>query len=165
MNLTKLVGRFEIVILGVTGVGVVLLIVIGVLSRFLFHFSMAWTEELARFLFVWGTFFGAAAAFRTGEHRGIPLLRSHLFPTARKILDIFTAIAILSFLGVLTWQFWGITERALQSGQVSTSTGIPVWVVNFGVFLGLVFAILCCIMFLASERNNKCDEEVNDEPA
>lgn len=32
--------------------GIVILIFSGVLSRFLFHYSIAWSEEMARFLFL-----------------------------------------------------------------------------------------------------------------
>lgn len=155
--MARLLDRLELVILCITGAGVVLLVFAGVISRYVFHFSMAWTEELSRYLFVWGSFIGAAAAFRTGEHRGIPLLRHRLPRLARRILDVATAAAVFTFLGVLTWQAWKITERAYMSGQASTTTDIPVWIVNCGLLIGVAFAMVRFAQFLVATWSDRDD--------
>lgn len=41
---------------------VVIVVLIGVVARYILHISLPWAEELARFLLVWLTFMGAAAA-------------------------------------------------------------------------------------------------------
>ena len=134
--------RAEAAVIIACGAGIVLLIFSGVLSRFVFHYSIAWSEELARFLFLWGALFGAAAACRTGQHGGIPLLMDRLSPGAQRAVEIVVGLGVTGFLGYLAWQSWGTTGRAWSTGQVSTTTGIPIWVVNGGMLLAFLLAVL-----------------------
>ena len=122
--------------------GIVLLIFFGVLSRFVFHYSIAWSEELARYFFLWGALFGAAAACKTGQHGGIPLLVDRFSPGARRIVEWLVVVGMVGFLGYLAWQSYGTTMRALGSGQKSMTTHIPVWVVNGGMLLAFVLAVV-----------------------
>lgn len=120
---------------------IVLLVFMGVLSRYLFHYSIAWSEELARFMFLWGALFGAASACKTGQHGGIPLLVDKFPPWLQRATEVFVGICMLTFIGYLAWQAYGTTMRAMASGQSSMTTGIPVWVINFGMFLSFCLAI------------------------
>lgn len=120
---------------------IVLLVFTGVLSRYIFHYSIAWSEELSRFMFLWGALLGAASACKTGQHGGIPLLVDKFPRGLQRITEVFVGICMLVFLGYLAWQAWGTTQRALMSGQTSMTTGIPVWVINFGMFLAFALAI------------------------
>lgn len=130
--------------------GIVVLIFSGVLSRFLFHYSIAWSEEMARFLFLWGALFGAAAACRRGQHGGIPLLVDKLSPEGQRVVEIIVATGVTLYLGYLAWQSLGTTMRAFSSGQTSTTTQLPIWVVNGGMLLAFALAVLRSIQgFLA----------------
>ena len=40
----------------------------GVVSRYVFHSPILWTDELGSFLFLWLAMLGAAVAFRNGSH-------------------------------------------------------------------------------------------------
>ena len=80
--------------------GIVALIFSGVLSRYVFHYSLAFSEELARFIFVWGALLGASSAYRTGEHAGIPLIANRFGPRGRRAIEIFVALGVLTFLDV-----------------------------------------------------------------
>jgi TRAP-type C4-dicarboxylate transport system permease small subunit len=49
-------------------VAIVAVTFIQVLFRYLFHFSLAWSEELARFFFLWLAALTSAYAFKTKSH-------------------------------------------------------------------------------------------------
>lgn len=51
-------------------VAMVVLVLMQVLFRYLLNFSLAWTEEISRYLFVWISLLGAGLAFNRGEHSG-----------------------------------------------------------------------------------------------
>nr|WP_158651746.1 TRAP transporter small permease [Marinobacterium profundum] len=127
---------------------IVVLIFMGVLSRFFFHYSIAWSEELARYMFLLGALFGAAAACKTGQHGGIPLLVDKLPPAWQRVTEVIVGICMLVFIGFLAWLSYGTTLRALASGQSSMTTGIPVWVINGGMFLAFSLAFLRTIQGL-----------------
>lgn len=129
---------------------IVVLIFSGVLSRFVFHYSIAFTEELARFFFVWGALLGAAAALKTGEHGGIPLLANRFGPRGQRVVEIFVAAGVAVFMGYLVFMTLGSTLQAYRSGQISTTTEIPVWTINFGMLLAFAIGLVRCLQgFLA----------------
>ncbi|WP_170167078.1 TRAP transporter small permease [Paracoccus methylarcula] len=122
--------------------GIVLLVFSGALSRYMFSYSIAWSEELARYFFLWGALFGAAVACRYGQHGGIPLLVDKFPPSVQRWVERLVFAGMLGFLGYLAWQSLGTTGRAFSTGQISTTTKIPVWVVNLGMLIAFCLAIL-----------------------
>lgn len=133
----------EYMIIVLCGVGIVGLIFLGVISRFVFHFSIAWSEELARYMFLWGALFGASAACRNAQHGGIPMLVDKFPFGAQKLFELIVPVGTAAFLTCMGWQSAMSASRSYTSGQVSSTTEIPVWVVN---------AIMAGAFFLASVR-------------
>ena len=148
-------------------VGIAVLIFSGVLSRFVFHYSIAFTEELARFLFVWGALLGAASALKTGEHGGIPLLSNRFGPRGRRIIEIFVALGVTAFLGYLVYMTAVSTMRSFESGQISTTTEIPVWTINLGMLIAFATGFARSIQgFLLGAFSNEVSlDDLTDESA
>lgn len=144
--------KFEKFVVVLLLVGIVALIFSGVLSRYVFHYSLAFSEELARFIFVWGALLGASSALRTGEHGGIPLLANRFGPRGRRVIEIFVAVGVTTFMCYLVLTTGLSTMKSFQSGQISTTTEIPVWTINFGMMLAFVIGVIRCIQgfFLGS---------------
>ncbi len=137
--------KFEKTVVVLLLFGIVALIFSGVLSRYVFHYSLAFTEELARFIFVWGALLGASAAFKTGEHGGIPLVANRLGPRGRRAIEIFVAAGVLIFMSYLVFMTGVSTMKSFQSGQISTTTEIPVWTINFGMMLAFLIGVIRCV--------------------
>jgi C4-dicarboxylate transporter DctQ subunit len=133
-------GEFWFIVLACTGI--VVLVFAGVLSRFVFAYPMAWSEELARYLFLWAALVGAASACRNNQHGGIPLLVHKLSPPWQRAAEIFVAALVVLVLCVLAWQSLGSTLQGIDSGQTSLASGIPIWVINGIALLAYVLAIL-----------------------
>lgn len=134
--------------------GIVLLVFSGALSRYAFSYSIAWSEELARFFFLWGALFGAAAACKYGQHGGIPLLVDRFPAAAQRWVERLVLLGMLVFLSYLAWQTFGTTQQAFSTGQISMTTKIPIWAVNLGMFIAFCLAILRTIQgyFLGAYR-------------
>lgn len=132
--------------------GIVLMIFSGVLSRFVFHYAIAFTEELSRFFFIWGALLGAAAGMKTGEHAGIPLIANRFGPAGRKIIEWVVAAGVIVFLVYLVSMTWVSTQRSFASGQISTTTEIPIWTINAGMMITFAIAVLRAVqgLFLGS---------------
>ena len=60
--------RFEELILVPSLVFTVILVFSQVVMRYVFQSSLYWSEELARYLFVWQTWLGASLAVREASH-------------------------------------------------------------------------------------------------
>ncbi len=75
----------------------------GVVSRYVFHSPLVWTDELASLLFLWLAILGACIALRRGEHMRMTAMISNL-PSERRILvETLAIVAPMVFLAVLLY--------------------------------------------------------------
>ena len=70
----------------------------GVVSRYLVHRPLIWSDELASILFLWLAMLGAVIAFQRGEHMRMTALVSRASPRMRVLLECFAISTALGFL-------------------------------------------------------------------
>jgi TRAP-type C4-dicarboxylate transport system permease small subunit len=87
-----------------------------VFTRYVTENPIIWSEEVARYLFVWITLIGAAAGVRLHAHFGLDILRRHL-PRLRTVLGALTMLVVAAFLGLLLYT--GIAETRQAALQIS----------------------------------------------
>ena len=68
-----------------------------VLARFVFNDPISWSEEVARFLFVWITLIGAAHAIVYSKHFCVDVLISRLPPNLHKAVNWLILFLVLLF--------------------------------------------------------------------
>jgi TRAP-type C4-dicarboxylate transport system permease small subunit len=97
-----------------------------VIFRYVVGNPLVWSEELARYLFVWVTMIGAGAAVRLGQHYGLDILVKPLPPLIRSIVAFMASILITIVACSLVWQ--GLKEAAGAMHHAASSLEIPmVW--------------------------------------
>ena len=77
-------------------------IIIQVFLRYLFSFSLSWSEEVARYLMIWVAFLGASLALKKGLHIGVELVISRVGQKVKKWILLVSQASILIFLLYLT---------------------------------------------------------------
>ncbi|MDM0005939.1 TRAP transporter large permease subunit [Variovorax sp. J22G73] len=75
----------------------------GVVSRYVFHAPLVWSDELASILFLWLSMLGAVVALRRGEHMRMTALLQKVKPSTRAMLDAFAIAASVAFLVLIIW--------------------------------------------------------------
>src|ERR1700704_2437309 len=85
-----------------------------VVTRYLLGDPLIWSEEAARYLFVWVSMIGAALALREGGHFGLDLLIRPM-PQLKPVLGPLVILVMVMFLVVLLKT--GIDETRLASMQ------------------------------------------------
>lgn len=113
---------------------------INVLSRYLFHFSFAATEEITINLFVWLTVVGSGIAFERGGQLGIVTLYN-IFPAKfKKMVILFSSgLSALLFLLVDIYVIQAIYDELTLFQATSPALAIPVWNYYIGVPIFSVF--------------------------
>jgi len=113
---------------------------INVLSRYLFHFSFAATEEITINLFVWLTVVGSGIAFERGGQLGMVTLYN-VFPIKFKRLVILfgSVLSALLFILVDIYMIQAIYDELTLFHATSAALGIPVSIYYVGVPLFSVF--------------------------
>ena len=103
-----------------------------------------WTEEVARFLLIWVTLLGGAAAFGTKAHLGVDYFAEKLHPDARKWMAIFAHLVVLFFaVTIFVWGGWRVVSDALTMEQTTPALG---WKMGH-VYLALPVAGFFMVLF------------------
>lgn len=89
----------------------------GIIPRFI------WTEEIARFCFVWIILIGSMIAVRDGSHFDVDVLPHSSNPRVELAMTIVTQLAILAV--ALTFVRYGWDFAILGSRQQSEIAGLP----------------------------------------
>jgi TRAP-type C4-dicarboxylate transport system permease small subunit len=83
---------------------------LGVFSRYVMHRTFTWYDEIARLLFVWIVFLGAAVGVRCSGHFRLRLVIDRFPPGLRRAAEILGVLAIMGFGAVLIQQGWKLVE-------------------------------------------------------
>jgi TRAP-type C4-dicarboxylate transport system permease small subunit len=86
-----------------------------------------WTEEMARFLFIWMVMIGAMIGVREGSHFEVDLWPT-LGARAAAALQLVSGIFVLLFAGVFLWAGWEFTQFAFN--RVSELADLPLWMIH-----------------------------------
>jgi TRAP-type C4-dicarboxylate transport system permease small subunit len=112
-----------------------------VVCRYFLDFSLAWYEEVSRFLLLWIVFLGAIIALIRGDHLGIDVLLLVLSPRVRRMVVLLSDLLVLIALVIMFKGGWEMAIDSLKSGWVASSVPILYgWVYMVGpVSAGLMF--------------------------
>lgn len=137
-----LLKRFEEALGAFLLVVMVTIAFLNVLTRYVFRYSMAFTEELTLYLFVWMVMVGASLAFREGSNMCVTLLYDRIPKAARKY--IFVAINAVAFLFFCVLAYWGYREvmDEMLLGARTEALELPVY-----FFTGALPLISILILF------------------
>lgn len=86
-----------------------------------------WTEEMARFLFVWTIMIGAMIGVRESSHLEVDLW-PRLGARAEALSRLVTALAVLIFALVFVWSGYEFTAFAWH--RISELAELPLWMIH-----------------------------------
>ena len=122
------------------------LVFVNVVCRYIFTFSIIWTEEVSQYLMIWIAYLGAGLALREGRHVAIELLQDRLPTALERKLRMAVGGLVLAFLGVVTvlgFQFvvfvWNQETPVLNIPLGIPSLAIPIGTLLFALHLGFMF--------------------------
>jgi len=81
-----------------------------VLARTVFHTSAVWSEELARLTYGWMVLLGVAVLVKDDGLIRVTILADRLRGRTGKILRLVTDLAVIPFVGAMTWGAWTNTR-------------------------------------------------------
>jgi TRAP-type C4-dicarboxylate transport system permease small subunit len=103
--------------------------------------AFIWTEELARFLFIWMVMLGAMIGIREGTHFEVDVW-PELAPRPTALLRIVSHVCVLVFALVFIW--WGIEFTRFGWDQLSEIAELPMWT----IFIAWPIAGATWVLFL-----------------
>ena len=89
--------------------------------------SYIWTEEMARFFFIWSIMLGAMVGIREGTHFVVDLWPP-LNARAQAAIRLVASVFVLAFAFVFLW--WGIDFTRFALNRISELAELPLWYIH-----------------------------------
>ena len=119
-----------------------ILIFIQVVLRYVFNHSLSWSEELARYIFIWQIWLGTSVAMKEGGHINLDLLKNKLSGRGRIMLELLANILMVAFCAFLVIKGWDLASSMMRRGLRSPAMRIPTWIIYSSLpFSQLIVAI------------------------
>jgi TRAP-type C4-dicarboxylate transport system permease small subunit len=129
--LRKLIGWYAAGLRALLALSVAILVVPVSLQIFSRYFEQIpayiWTEEAARFLFVWMIMIGAMLGIHEGRHFEVDVW-PRLAPRPQAALRLFSNLAVLGFALVFVWA--GIEFTRFAWNRISELAELPLWLIH-----------------------------------
>ena len=156
----KLLARIDWVLDKVTLVILILLnLVVGaqVFARYVLNHSLFWSEELARYMFIWLVFLSAAMVLRQDRHIQVSAFVDMLPASMKRAIIILGDLLMLGFVLVvfvesirLAGMVWTVLTAAME---------IPWTLVYLGILLGMGAMLLALLGSLWARITGRREEK------
>lgn len=150
--LDQIVGSLSAMAMG----GMVVIIFSQVVFRYMLKAPLSWSEELARYLFVWAAFLGSVVAARKGQHVGVELLISRLKGTARNVVLVISNLLTSGFFALIFWNVLIAWPKLMK--QKTPALKLPMAYPYLGLAVGcflmcLSYFCAACFQIARKEKN------------
>jgi len=119
-------------------------VLLEVISRYMFHHSIAWGGEVCTTLLVWISFTGGAAALLDNGHMCVELVVSRITsPILKKLVGIISSLAILAFALCGAFGGWKLAVRTWS--MTTTTLQIPAGILYLAFPVGCFLIAMVCV--------------------
>lgn len=143
----KVVYTVEKILAMIGMIALVALVTIQVVARYVFHVSTPWSEELARYVFLWTTYIGCGMCFSKKKHVVIDLIDElgKKMKNPKKFafyVEKATMVASLVFLVIFGSQYLTVYYMKIaRMGRTSTAINLPMVIPYASVLAGSLLMI------------------------
>ncbi len=117
-----------------------LILSLQVIMRYIFQSSLSWSEELARYIFIWLVFIGISYGAKVMRHIKIDAFL-YFFPKfLRPYVVILGDVLSLVFALSVVYLGFSMVELQLMLRQLSPAMRIPIWLVYLAPIVGFGLA-------------------------
>ncbi len=131
-------AKLSVVVISVVMIAVTLAQVV---FRYVIAAPLPWSEELARYCFVWIVFLGGAIGLSRGVHLGVDLLVNAMPAPVRRGMDVLTNVLIAAFAATVIYA--SVPVLNMNVFQRSPALGLQMTYVYVAIpiSMGLIFLI------------------------
>ncbi len=139
-RLSRLCNKAAEKALLVLGLTMAVVVICQVFSRYVLNHSLFWSEELARYLLVWLSFFGASVAYYRNAHPSMDLLYARIPVSSQRLSRIVVHLLCLVFFLLMLW--YGCAFALFVKNQTTPALSLPKWTI-FSIIpaSGMIMAI------------------------
>ncbi len=128
-----------------------LLIGAQVFMRYVMHDSLTWSEELARYCFIWATYMGVSCAVKHKAHICVDAVTGRLPLAARHYATILSHVLFIVFAAMVMKEGYALTAKVFAFGQKSSAMGLPMGYVYLAPTVGFGLVIIRLLQSIYQE--------------
>jgi len=157
---------FEEVLIGLCMGYFALATFVQVFFRFVLQSPLAWTDETARYAFIWMVFLGSAVAVKKKTHIRVDLLEMLIKKQkVREIIEFINWCLFLAFSLITVFIGIGVTNGLLRFPYGSPALGIPMFWVFLSLPVGMGLTSFRIIQFMFKRYVLKIENKPKEESA
>lgn len=143
----------------------VFVIFLQVVMRYVFSDSLAWSEEIARYAFIWMIYIGVSYGVKKNKHLGVDALPMLFGRTGKIIIGIIANVCFLIFAIVITVYGLDIVSKVTRE---SAALQLPMEVVYLAPAIGMFLSVVrliqnLIIQFKQLRRKNGSVEDYKEQ--
>lgn len=125
-----------------------------VLSRYVLSKPLDWTEEVARYLFVWVAMLGAGMAAKDRAHFFVDSLLERMDAELRRYVSVVTGTISSVFLLAISWAALelALSNRVQDSPVLTIPMSVPYFAIPVGLGLMALFSVVDTVLTLRGSR-------------
>ena len=135
-----------------------------VFGRYLFNYSISWTEETAKFAQIWVVFIGAGIAMRRGWHVAVDVLPSMLPLGPARAVSVAVAAGCIGFLGLVVFGSLPLIELGFMF-EVSPVLQVPMWIIYLCIPIGACYFAIEIVLKVVERWNRPYGQPASAAPA
>lgn len=135
--------------------GIALVMILQVVTRYVFNYSMSWSDELVRYFLVWSCFLSVSFCVKKRISIKIDSLLHALPEKAKPWLRAVRHLIILIFCIIMIPFAVTFIRQAVASGATSAAMEIPMYYIQSAPLAGFVLLAVRCLQALIRELRNE----------
>ncbi|MDY3867741.1 MAG: TRAP transporter small permease [Pyramidobacter sp.] len=150
----KFLNNFEEYCVVLTMAAMTVLVFVQVVMRYVFSASLSWSEELARYIFLWLSWLGASYAVKERSHFRVEMFADMLRGSARLRFEYFVLFVWFAFSLVLAWLGTEMLLFLAETEQTSAAMEIPMTLPYASVPVGCALMCVRLVIEIVNLRKN-----------
>lgn len=127
------------------------LIVVQVFFRYVLNNSLSWSEELARYLFIWMIYIGISYGVKMDKHICVDAVYAIMPKKAQRPYAIVAYVLFLLFAVAIIYYGFLVVGMQITSGQVSPAMSVPMQYVYAAPVVGMILTTIRLVQRIAGE--------------
>ena len=130
-------------------------VALGVFARF-FDISLVWTDELARYSFIWSVLLGTVVVFKQKKHIAVDIMESVFPEKITHIIRVLIHVGLLFMFFILLRYGWMLTQQTwnVPTTSLEIPTGLVYLAVPVSSFLLCLYTLIEIYKMTFKKGNN-----------
>ena len=129
----------------------------------MFNASNIWSEELARYIFIWMIWLGTSVSMKQKEHIRMDMLMNAVHGKGKLVLDLVSGIIMLAFCIFLVKYGWDLVASMMSRGNKSVALRLPMWIVYSSLPFSQLIVALRLIGSIVSDAGKLFGHQTSGE--